>query len=192
MHRTAIACAVSGALLASCASAPSRPSVPETRSQFTASSLGTQYGIQGSFGGTVVRRGEWLYVTVPTGAVRTFQRDRQEHWDLRLRAAVAACTGPRQWEIVSESRAVRVAPLLGLTQDGAYLDTTLLRFKDTARVDVGIPPGVSLRRSWLALIVEWPIQNGLATYPLHSNMMLDGSEARSGSVSMVGPARCAE
>ena len=106
------------------------------------------------------------------GSVRTYQLDRQDYWDLRVRAGVATCKG-RSFEIVSEGRAVRLAPLLGLARDSARLDTAQRAFRDTLRLDVGIPPGTELARSWIALIFEWPFENVMATYTLHTNVPLE-------------------
>ena len=113
-----------------------------------------------------------MYLVAPRGAVRTYQLDRQDYWDLRVRAAVVTCKG-RTFEVASEGRATRLLPILGLSRDAATLDTTTLAFKDTLRVDVGIPPGTDLARSWIALIFEWPFQNVLATYTEHLNLPLN-------------------
>ena len=129
------------------------------------------YGIQGTFEGSIAMGDRWVYVTAPKGGIKTYQLDRQDYWDLRLRAAVATCQG-RSFEIVSEGRAARLAPLLGLSPDAAFLDTTTRTLKDTLRLDVGVPAGVDLARSWVALIFEWPVQSAMAIYTVHTNVPL--------------------
>lgn len=151
---------------------PRRP--PGSGTRFTASSLGSAYGIQARFEGSIAVQDRWVYVVVPTGAVRTYQRDRQDYWDLRLRAGLASCVS-RGFEIVSEGRPARLAPLLGLSRDAATLDTTTRAFRDTLRLDVGVPPGTDLAKSWVVLIFEWPFQNVMATYTQHTNVALDGA-----------------
>jgi hypothetical protein len=122
--------------------------------------------------------------------VKTFQRDRQDYWDLRLRAGLASCKG-RQFEIVSEGRAVRIAPLLGLSPDAAFLDTTTIAFKDTLRLDVGVPAGTDLAHSWIALVFEWPVAGALATYELHTNVPLnEGAPPWSGRQADLPSERC--
>lgn len=138
------------------------------------SSFGGVPGIQAHLDGSIAVQDGWAYMTAPRGAVRTYQLDRQDYWDLRVRAGVATCQG-REFEIVSEGRAARLAPLLGLSRDSARLDATPREFRDTLRLDVGIPPGTELARSWIALILEWPFENVMATYTLHTNVPLDVS-----------------
>ena len=142
---------------------------------FSVSSIRSSYGIQGSFTGTIAVQDRWVYIVVPTGALRTYQRDRQDYWDLRLRAGLATCTSSG-FDIVSEGRAARLAPLLGLSRDAATLDTTTRAFRDTLRLDVAVPGGTDLGRSWIALVFEWPFQNVLATYTIHTNVPLNGRD----------------
>lgn len=141
---------------------------------FSVTSFRGSPGIQVRLEGSLAVQDRWVYLTAPGGAVRTYQLDRQDYWDLRVRAAVASCTG-REFDVVSEGRAVRLAPLLGLARDSARLDTAQRAFRDTLRLDVGIPPGTELARSWIALIFEWPFENVMATYTMHTNVPLDVS-----------------
>lgn len=140
---------------------------------FSLSSFRGPAGIQARLEGSIVVEDRWAYVTA-LGAVRTYQLDRQDYWDLRVRAGVARCQG-RDVEIASEGRAVRLAPLLGLARDSARLDTTQRVLRDTLRLDVGVPPGTELARAWIALIFEWPFENVMATYAVHTNLPLDFS-----------------
>jgi hypothetical protein len=156
---------------------------------FTESSIGSSYGIQARFDGSIAVQDRWVYVVVPSGAVRTYQLDRQDYWDLRLRAGVASCTS-RQFDIVSEGRAARLAPLLGLSRDAATLDTTTRALRDTLRLDVGVPAGTDLARSWVALIFEWPFQNVMATYTVHTNTPLNGSSPWTGRAATLPGERC--
>ena len=165
--------AISGCVaLLGCGGARQLRGPPGSGTRFTASSLGSVYGIQARFEGSIAVQDRWVYVVVPTGAVRTYQRDRQDYWDLRLRAGIAACASGA-FEIVSEGRPARLAPLLGLSREAATLDTTTRAFRDTLRLDVGAPPGIDLAKSWVVLIFEWPFQNVLATYTVHTNVPLD-------------------
>ena len=148
---------------------------PDGGVPFSVSSIRSSYGIQGRFTGTIAVQDRWVYVVVPTGAVRTYQLDRQDYWDLRLRAGLASCK-PGGFEIISEGRAARLAPLLGLSRDAATLDTTTRAFRDTLRLDVGIPAGTDPGRSWIALTFEWPFQNVMATYTIHTNVPLNGRD----------------
>ena len=141
---------------------------------FSLSSFGGSVGIQVRLEGRIVAQDRWVYLTAPRGTVRTYQLDRQDYWDLRVRAAVAACKGTR-FEVVSEGRAARLAPLLGLSRDAARLDTAQRAFRDTLRLDVGVPPGTDLARSWIALIFEWPFESVMATYTMHTDVPLDAS-----------------
>ena len=143
---------------------------------FSISTLRSSYGIQAQMDGSITMRDGWLYVIAPRGAVRTYQVDRQDYWDLRVRAGVASCAG-RSFDVTSEGRAERVASLLGLSRDAAFLDTTTRAFRDTLRLDVGIRPGTDLARSWIAFIFEWPFEGVLATYTVHSNIPLDPRSA---------------
>lgn len=143
----------------------------------SASSMPSGYGIQLRLEGSAVVRDDWLYVKMPTGSVRTFQGT-ADAWDLMLRAGLATCTGKGQWQIVSESRAARIAPLVGLTRDSAMLDTTVLTFSDTLRLDLGVPRGTNMERTWLTFEVAWPIQSVLATYTLPTGAALTASRRR--------------
>ena len=141
---------------------------------FSVTSLGSSYGIQARLEGSIAEQNRWVYLVVPEGTVRTYQLDRQDYWDLRLRAAVASCR-ERNVEIVSEGRASRLAPLLGLSRDSATIDTTMRRFRAPLELDVAIPPDVDPARSWVALVFEWPFQSVMATYTVHVNLPLNGS-----------------
>jgi len=135
----------------------------------------TGYGIQGQFAGTIAVNERWIYIVAPKGALKTYQRDAQRYWDLRLRAALVACVPNGQWQIVSESPAIKLAPLLGITEDMTEIDTATRVLRDTLRLDLGVPPGTTLDRSWVAFTFEWPFQNLLATYVLHTDVPLDPS-----------------
>lgn len=157
---------------------------------FRVSSIGSSYGIQARFDGTITAQDRWIYIVVLSGAVRTYQLDRQDYWDLRLRAGVASCAS-RNFEIVSEGRAARLAPLLGLSRDAATLDTTTRALRDTLRLDVGVPAGTDLAKSWIALIFEWPFQSVMATYTVHTNVPLNGASASwTGMAATVPGERC--
>jgi hypothetical protein len=157
---------------------------------FSISTIRSSYGIQARLEGTFALRDNWLYVTAPAGAVRTYQVDRQDYWDLRVRAAIGSCVG-RDVEVTSEGRAARVATLLGLPRDAAFLDTTTRAFRDTLRLDVGIPPGTDLARSWIAFIFEWPFEGVLATYTVHADIPLDSrSGPWTGRQAITPPERC--
>jgi len=174
--------ACGGARHASESASPGKP--------FSASSLRSQFGIQGSFEGTISMGDRWIYVVAPVGGVKTWQVDRQDYWDLRLRAGLVSCK-QRQFEVVSEGRATRLLPLLGLSPDAAYLDTTTITLKDTLRLDVGIPAGTDLSHSWIALVFEWPVAGALATYELHTNVPLnDGAPPWSGRQASNPSERC--
>ena len=157
-----------------CGGARGRTASPAGGRPFALSSFGGSPGIQVRLGGAIAVQDRWVYVTASRGAVRTYQLDRQDYWDLRVRAAIASCTG-RDFELVSEGRAARLAPLLGLSRDAARLDTAQRPLRDTLRVDVGTPPGTNLVRSWIAFIFEWPFENVMATYTMHTNVPLDAS-----------------
>jgi hypothetical protein len=157
----------------SCGAARARTETVGTGKPFSLSSFRGSVGIQARLEGSIVVQDRWAYVT-GLGAVRTYQLDRQDYWDLRIRAGVATCTG-RDVEIASEGRAVRLAPLLGLARDSARLDTAQRMLRDTLRLDVGVPPATELARSWIALIFEWPFENVMATYTVHTNVPLDFS-----------------
>jgi hypothetical protein len=157
-----------------CAGVRARTDSPGEGRPFSISSFGGSVGIQVRMQGTIAVQDRWVYVVAPRGSVRTYQLDRQDYWDLRVRAAVASCKG-RDFDVVSEGRAARVATLLGLSRDAARLDTAQRAFRDTLRLDVGLPPGTDLARSWIALIFEWPFENVMATYTMHVNLPLDAS-----------------
>ena len=150
---------------------------PFTGRTFSVSTIQSSYGIQARMDGSIAGRDGWLFVIAPRGAVRTYQVDRQDYWDLRVRAAVAACVG-RSVEVTSEGRSARVATLLGLSRDAAFLDTTTRAFRDTLRLDVGVPPGTDLAKSWIAFIFEWPFEGVLATYTVHTDVPLSPRSGR--------------
>lgn len=135
----------------------------------------TGYGIQGQFAGTIAVNERWIHIVAPQGALKTYQRDAQRYWDLRLRAGLVACVPNGQWQIVSESPAIKLAPLLGITENMTEIDTATRVLRDTLRLDLGVPPGTTLDRSWVAFTFEWPFQNLLATYVLHTDVPLDPS-----------------
>lgn len=167
--------AMNGVLLSACASTPRGPGGPTVSIPFAASSLDTQYGMQGAFEGAIVVGEHWIDVVVPKGTVRTLQRDPQVYWDLRVRAALVRCLEGGQWDVTSESRAARMAPIVGLTSDTGNVDGTPRVFRDTLHLDLGLPPGTPLNRSWIAIVFEWPFVNTLATYQLHTDVLLDGT-----------------
>jgi hypothetical protein len=174
LTRRAIAAGVAVLFVAAgCGGARGTTVQPGTERPFTMSSIGSSYGIQARIEGTIAVGDRWVYVVVPRGAVRTYQLDRQDYWDLRVRAGIASCTSRREFEITSEGRAARLAPVLGLSRDAATLDTTTRAFRDTLRLDAGIPPGTDLDKSWIALIFEWPFQSVMATYTVHTDVPLD-------------------
>ena len=156
---------------------------------FTVNSFRSGYGIQARLEGTIAVQDHWVYVLAPAGAVRTYQVDRQDYWDLRVRAGLASCTS-KGFEIISEGRAARLAPLLGLSPDAARLDTTTRAFRDTLRLDVGVPSGTNLARSWIALIYEWPFESVMATYTVHTNVPLNGGAPWTGQQAEVPGSRC--
>ena len=160
--------------LPACGGARARTSGPGAGRPFSISSFGGSPGIQVRMQGSIAVQDHWVYVAAPRGSVRTYQLDRQDYWDLRVRAAVTTCQG-RDFDVISEGRAARLAPLLGLSRDAARLDTAQRAFQDTLRLDVGAPPGTDLARSWIALIFEWPFESVMATYTMHTNLPLDPS-----------------
>ena len=173
-----------------CGGARRVPLSPPVSRAFSISSIRSSYGIQARLEGTFALRDNWLYVTAPTGAVRTYQVDRQDYWDLRVRAGIASCVG-RNVEVKSEGRAARVATLLGLPPDAAFLDTTTRAFRDTLRLDVGVPPGTDLARSWIAFIFEWPFEGVLATYTVDADIPLDTRSGQwTGRQATIPPERC--
>jgi hypothetical protein len=60
-----------------------------------------------------------------------------------------------------------------LSGDAATLDTTTRALRDTLRLDVAIPAGTDLAKSWIVLIFEWPFQSVMATYMMDTNVPLD-------------------
>ena len=130
-----------------------------------ATSMRTVYGIQLDLRGSASVRGGWVYVDIPAGAARTYQ-GRATAWDLLVRAGIATCGGRGGSQLISEGRAARIAPLVGLTLDNAELDTVTRVFSAPLHLDVGIPPGTDLQRSWVTIEVSWPIQGVIASYSL--------------------------
>jgi hypothetical protein len=88
--------------------------------------------------------------------------------------------------VVSESRAVRLAPLVGVTDQDAILDATLRPLRDTVRFEVAIPPGTQLDRSWVVLTLEWPFENEFAAYDLETGVALDGRRVAVSGVPTTG------
>lgn len=130
-----------------------------------ATSMSTVYGIQLDLRGSATARDGWIYVEIPSGAARTYQ-GRANAWDLFVRAGIATCSGRGGSELIAEGRAARIAPLIGLTLDNAELDTVTRRLASPLSLDVGIPPGTDLQRSWLTIEVSWPIEGVIANYSL--------------------------
>ena len=130
-----------------------------------ASSIRSVYGIQLELRGSASVHDGWAYVDIPAGAARTYQ-GRANAWDLVVRAGIATCAGRGGSRLVSEGRAARIAPLIGLTPDNAELDTVTRTFTAPLRLDVGIPPGTDLQRSWMTIEVSWPIESVIASYSL--------------------------
>jgi hypothetical protein len=172
----ALAVVLAALVAGACGGARRGTQSPMTGRPFSISTIRSSYGIQAQLEGSIAMRDGWLYVIAARGAVRTYQVDRQDYWDLRVRAGVASCAG-RSFDVISEGRAARVATLLGLSRDAAFLDTTTRAFRDTLRLDVGVPPGTDLARSWTAFIFEWPFEGVLATYTVHSDVPLDPRSA---------------
>jgi len=131
----------------------------------SATSMSTVYGIQFALRGSASVRDGWVYLDIPEGAARTYQ-GRANAWDLVVRAGVATCDGRGGSKLIAEGRAARVAPLVGLTPDDAELDTVTRKFAAPLTLDVGIPPGTDLERSWLTIEVSWPIESVIASYSL--------------------------
>lgn len=130
-----------------------------------ATSMSTVYGIQLDLRGSASLRDGWVYVDVPAGAARTYQ-GRANAWDLVVRAGIATCSGRGGSRLIAEGRAARIAPLVGLTPDNAELDTVTRKFAAPLALDVGIPPGTDLQRSWMTIEVSWPIESVIASYSL--------------------------
>jgi hypothetical protein len=127
--------------------------------------MSSVYGIQLDLRGSADVREGWVYVNIPAGAARTYQ-GRANAWDLVVRAGIATCDGRGGSRLIAEGRAVRVAPLVGLTPDNAELDTVTRRFTAPLSLDVGIPPGTDVQRSWMTIEVSWPIESVIASYSL--------------------------
>lgn len=162
------ACAVLFAMAGACAttSAPRPVTAP-----VAITSLRTVYGIQMQLDGSVTRRGDWIYVVAPAGSIRTYQGTAPA-WDLTLRTGLTTCTPDRGWVVVSQSRAARLAPLVGFTRDSSLLDTTSQHFRDTLRLDLGVPPGTDLGRSRLTFELAWPIESSIASYSVDADTPL--------------------
>jgi len=146
-----------------------------------ASSMSTIYGIQLDLRGSAVVRDRWVYVEIPTGAARTYQ-GRAVAWDLVVRAGITTCSGPGMGRMIAEGVAGHVAPIIGLTRDNPELDTIPRSFVTPLRVDVGIPPGTDLARSWVTLDVSWPIDATIASYSLTATHGLLRTAADSATV----------
>jgi len=147
-----------------------------------ASSMPSAYGIQLRLEGSAIVRDGWLYVVVPTGSVRTYQGS-ADVWDLMVRAGLAVCDGHGEWRLVSESRAARIAPLVGFTRDSAVLDTTVRVFSDTLRLDLGVPKAIAMDQLRLTFEPVWPVGGALATYVIPARVTVVSS---SGVVSSIG------
>jgi hypothetical protein len=128
-----------------------------------ATSMSTVYGIQLGLRGSAVVRDGWVYVDIPDGSARTYQ-GRATAWDLLVRAGIATCDGRNESRLIAEGRAARIAPLVGLTRDNPELDTVTRKFTAPLHVEVGIPPGTDLDRSWVTIEVSWPIESVIASY----------------------------
>jgi len=138
-----------------------------------ASSMSTVYGIQLDLRGSATVRDGWAYMEIPTGAARTYQ-GRANAWDLVVRAGIATCSGRGGVQLIAEGRGARVAPLVGLTPDNAELDTVTRTFAAPLSLDVGIPPGTDLQRSWMTVEISWPIESVIASYSLAATSGLAG------------------
>lgn len=165
----------------------SRPGAVVPIGAFSVTSLRSAYGIQGTLNGSVVKRDEWITVTIDSGVIRTQQADPAPVWGLRLRAGLATCGADGGSQIASESRAIRVAPLVGISSRDSILDASLRPLRTTARLDVAIPPETRVDRAWLVIQLEWPFENEFATYSLDVDVPLDGSA--SGGAARVSAAR---
>lgn len=159
----------------------SRPGAVVPIGAFSVTSLRSAYGIQGTLNGSVVRRDEWITVTIDSGAIRTQQADPAPVWGLRLRAGLAICGSDGGSQIASESRAIRVAPLVGINSRDSVLDASLRPLLTTARLDVAIPPETRIDRAWLVIQFEWPFENEFATYSLDLGVPLDASAREGGA-----------
>lgn len=136
-----------------------------------ARSMSTIYGIQVDLRGSATIRDGWVYVNIPTGAARTYQ-GRASAWDLFVRAGVGTCSADGHGILIAEGRAARLAPVIGLSRDNDQLDTIPRTLTMPLQLDVGIPPGTDLNRSWLTIDVAWPIEAAIASYSLTSTGVL--------------------
>jgi len=161
------------ALIVACATVAREPAPAPVRTEpFSVSSFRSSRGIRTALEGVVVIYPDWIYVVVRQGAIRTDQRDPQQYWDVRLRVALGTCDDEGHWSVLSESPAVRVAPVLSIKQNANQLDTLTRRFQDTLRLNLGVPRGTELRRSLLSFTLEWPLENRLAMYSLITDVAL--------------------
>jgi hypothetical protein len=167
MRRTLLVTSSLGAAAIGCsrAGAPRTGDIGPVVLPVAATSMSTVYGIQLDLRGSAAVRDGWVYTTIPVGAARTYQ-GRANAWDLVVRAGIATCSGRGEVRLIAEGRAARVAPLVGLTPDNAELDTVTRTFAAPLSLDVGIPPGTDLRRSWMTIEVSWPIESVIASYSL--------------------------
>lgn len=164
---------IPGAVIGLAACAPHTPHVADSPTPMfvTASSIQSSYGIQFHVAGSSYVRDNWLYVTLPTGAIRTYQGTAPA-WDLLMRAALVSCTGDRHERVVSVSQPAHLATIVGFTQDSSMLDTTSRAFRDTVRLDLGVPATVDPAHSWIEFELTWPVSNVLATYRTPANVTL--------------------
>jgi hypothetical protein len=95
-----------------------------------------------------------------------FRRRDHQLFDDSSGAGIATGCGPRQGPLIAEGRAARIAPLVGLTRDRVELDTVARTFATPLRLEVEIPPGTDLGRSWMTIEVSWPIEAVIASYSL--------------------------
>jgi hypothetical protein len=135
--------------------------------------------------GTFEVRDNWIYVTAPTGAIRTYQ-GRAEAWDLMVRVGLATCSGAGQWKTISESQAVRLALTVGFTRDSSMLDTMPRSFVTPLQMDLGIPPGANPDQTWITFNVSWPIEGVIASYTLHSGNVIRAGRIAEDSRRIVG------
>jgi hypothetical protein len=182
MTRTLLVISSLGAIAIGCsrAGAPRTGDISPVVLPVVATSMSTVYGIQFDLRGSATVRDGWVYMQIPTGAARTYQ-GRANAWDLVVRAGIATCSGRGGVRLIAEGRAARVAPLVGLTPDNAQLDTVTRTFAAPLSLDVGIPPGTDLRRSWATIEVSWPIESVIASYSLAATggLVVDAPESAS-------------
>lgn len=144
--------------------------------KFVANSMASEFGIQARFLGTATLRDWWVHVDVPDGEIMTMQRDPRS-WDLMVRAGFAHCRMGGGHVVETEGKAFRVANLLDLSGSGS-LGTDVRKLKSALRLSVVIPPLAPIERSWLVFVFEWPFQNALATYTLHTDVGFSGGNER--------------